>query len=413
MVSSSQASTASADVSDDDAKILDGPVPHQGAEETPSKKNTTQQDKHNKLGATVKWTTMDQQRTHPDLTFDLQYHPSYNTAFFKLRASVDMKRGSLPDQVLIFIFLAPEVIQTVSLDCEHGQELGPDTVGLRFELRSGTSASIIVPKDVDASRIPWKNKRSCDTWDSLRSLVHASHFDVLCCLPRRAMSEIRLRSMCDALSGSQVSSTPGYADLSRLYAGMGGKVVQFGTEVTGDVSNESPPAYQDLEPGPPMPPVLPEKASNKRRRGNSDVEPSTSCEEPGNDMEAMKVWLLTTLEESETRHKAREAVLLRKLEESEARVTALRMEVDKLKEHQEELEAKIDSVDGNVQEVEAKIDELEDEVEVRIECKVDDLDQTLPSRIQGALEAAIDDLDQTLPSRIQSVLEGAIFSARF
>ncbi|KAK6212249.1 hypothetical protein LQW54_005380 [Pestalotiopsis sp. IQ-011] len=405
MVSLSQASTASADVSDDDAKILDEPVPHQGAEGTPSKKNKTQQDKHHKLGATVKWTTKDQQRTHPDLTFDLQYHATQHTAFFKLRASVEMKRGSLPEQVPIFVFLAPEVIQAVSLDCEHAQELGPDTVGLRFELRSGKFASIIVPKDLDVSRILWKNKRSSDTWDSLRCLLHASHFDVLCRLPRRTMPEARLRSMCDALSGSNVSSTPGYADLAGLYRNTGGKVVQLETEAIEVLSNESPPAYQDLEPGPPMPPVLPEKASNKRRRGNSDVEPSTSCGEPGNDMEAMKAWLLTTLEASETRHKAREAGVLRKLEESEARhkaredalfteleeskvrEAALRMEVDKLKEHQ-------GSVDGKVQELEAKIDELDDELEVRIECKVDDLDQTLPSRIQG-------------------VLEGAIFSARF
>ncbi|ETS83542.1 hypothetical protein PFICI_05418 [Pestalotiopsis fici W106-1] len=378
-------------------------------------KSTSQHDKHNKLEAIVKWTMNGTLRVHPGLTFDLQYHATYNSAFFKLRALVVKKENSTTDQVPIFVFLAPEVIQTLSHDCKHANELGPDTVCFRFHMKSGNAPSLVVPKDMDLSSVTWKNKQSSDVWESLRSLVHASSFDVFCRLPRRAMSEARVGSLCDALSSSQVVSTPGYADLAGLYGGKGGKLVQLEAGAMECVSDDSPPAYGDLEPGPPMPPVLPEKASNKRRRGNSDIEPPRTCQEPVNDLEATVAWLVTELKE----HKIREAFIAAQLKECKAelqeykaRESSLKLELEEVKaevakssrDHERQHDrlssvetqlTKLDDLQERQGVVEAKLDELDDDLEVRVDCRVEET------------------LDQTLSSRIQGVLEGVTLSARF
>ncbi|KAF3024194.1 hypothetical protein E8E14_010038 [Neopestalotiopsis sp. 37M] len=398
MVASSQASTASADVSDSDAKILSEPA-SDGKSENIRGKIPNQYDKHNKLDAIVKWTTNGTSRVQLGLTFDLQYHATYNSAFFRLRGLVVKKELSTIDQVPIFVFLAPEIIQALSQVCEHANDLGPDTVCLRFQLKAGNAPSLVVPKDMDPSSVTWKNKQSSDAWESLRSLAHASSFDVLCRLPRRAMSEARMTSVCDALSNSHVTSTPGYADLAGLYGGKGGKVVQLEAQVAEiNISDDSPPAYGDIEPGPPMPPVLPEKASNKRRRGNSDVESARSCQEPVKDLEATVAWLVTELKECKAElqeYKVRETLLKQELEQVKAQVAESSQDHKSHRDRLSSVDNKLDDLQEQQGIVEAKLDELDDDLEIRIDCRVEET------------------LDQTLSGRIQGVLEGVTLSARF
>lgn len=406
MVSSSQATTASADASDDDAN-LKRKAGAQFEVETVRSKKTNQNEKHNKLEAIARWIDGGEARKQPDLAFDLQYHSLYKTAFFKLRASVAVKSCSTPEQLSLFMFLPPEIIETLSINRDHAQELGPDTVCLRFSLRSGEAAipSLIIPKTMDPAHVVWKGKHSNCTWESLRSLARAASFDILCRLPRRTISEARLQSLCNALSSDHVISTPGYTDLGGLYGGKGGKVVrdEVEVEVNSHPSDELLPAYQDLEPGPPMPPIFQGEIFNKRRRGNSDSESRTQSPKPRNDLETTVAWLVTELKE----HQAREASLLTELKEVQTKLAGLISE-------QEEHKAKCPMLDNDlhdrIQGVEARLDELGEELEIRVDCRID---ETLDEKSDCIKEELIDYIDDTLPNKIQGALTEVTFSARF
>jgi hypothetical protein len=406
MTSSSQATTASAGESDDDNNA----TPRQAAEaqheyQYDQTKKTTQHDKHTKLKAIARWIDDGQQREQAGLMFDLQYHALYNTAFFKLRASVVVKGGLIPEQVSLFMFLAPESIRTLSLSRDHAQELGPDTVCLRFNLGSSETATpaVVVPKAMDLSHVTWKNKMSADVWTSLQSLVRAMEFNVLCCLPRRVMSEARLQSLCEALSNRQVTSTPGYPGLGGLYGGKGGKMVPAEVMIDHRPSNETLPAYEDIEPGPPLPPMLPEKMSNKRRRGSSDTGSQRILEKSRDDLEATVAWLVTELKE----YKAREALLLSELREVHAKVSML---VSQQEQHRAKCAMLENDLHNRIGEVEAKLDELDEDLEARLDCKID---ETLDQKSDNIKEELVEHIDEILPNRIQGALEEVTFSARF
>lgn len=404
MVSSSQATTASADASDNDADLIleAGPQPKV---ENPRDKKAIQHDKHNKLEATVRWVDNGQPREQAGLLFDLQYHSSYGTAFFKLRASVTAGTCSNTEQVPLFVFLAPETIQTLVLSSDHAQELGPDTVALRFGLRSGTTMAptLVVPKAMDPSHVAWKHKSSREMWEALRSLTRAVNFDVLCRLPRRAMSEARLQSLCEASSSGQVTSTPGFADMGGLYGGKGGKVVQSEVVVEDHPSDELLPAYEDLEPGPPMPPILQDKTSNKRRRGNSDAGSQRILDQPREDLETTVAWLVTELKE----YKAREALLVTELKEVKEKVALL---VSQQERHRARCTNFEDDLHDRVREVETRLYEVDEELEARVDGRIDKVLDEKSDSIKGEL---VDYIDEALPNRIQGALEEVTFSARF
>ncbi|KAH6653269.1 hypothetical protein BKA67DRAFT_659904 [Truncatella angustata] len=401
MVSSSQATTASADASDDDASLGVEHKAHPDNESVSAKK-LVQHEKHTKIEALVTWLDDGQSRRQPGLTFDLQFHASYNTAFFKLRSSVLAKTGSAPEKIPIFLFLAPEIIQTLSLCDDHVRELGPDTVCIRFGLRS--APCLVVPGAMQTSEMVWKNKESSDTWDSFCSLARATNLEVFCRLSRRVMSEARLQSLCATLSKNQVVSTPGYADLLGLYGGKGGKVVCFAADAKSNKVqfDESPPAYQDLGPGPPMPPVLEEKTS-KRRRGNSGSEAQRPIHKPRDDLEATVAWLVTELRGS----KDREALLASELKELHAKVAML---ISQQEDHKAKCKILEHDLHERIGEVEAGQSELDEELEMRVDSRIDEI---LDQKSDSIKEELLDFIDEIVPNKIQGVLEEATFSARF
>ncbi|KAK6073770.1 hypothetical protein SCUP234_08617 [Seiridium cupressi] len=416
MVSSSQATTASADASDDDNNQLKREATVKCAVATESEferardKKTAQHDKldkhdkHNRLEATVKWVD-GRSREQLGLMFDLQYHAAYNTAFFKLRFPVTIKSASAAEQISLFAFLAPEAIETLSVSSDHAQELGPDTVCLRFKLKSGEAKApaLVVPKTLDPSHSIWNTKRSSDVWASVQSLARTAKFDILCRLPRRVMSEARIQSLCEALSNDQVSSTPGYADLGGLYGGKGGKVVRFEVKVEGNPSEESPPAYQDLEPGPPMPPILQDKTSNKRRRGNSDTDSPRNAPKSRDHLEDTVAWLVTELKE----HKTREALLITELQDVKEKVEML---ISRQSQHEATCATQDSELHDDIAGLEAKVDELDNELEIRVDCRID---ETLDQKSDNIKEELVEYIEEALPNRIQGALEEVTFSARF
>ncbi|KAK7697114.1 hypothetical protein SLS64_013858 [Diaporthe eres] len=209
-----------------------------------------------------------------DLTCDIRRYASSNTAFIKLRATVALKAPT-PAKTSIFVFVHPERIRAVILDespeptpQEIVKKLGQNTYCVRFTL--DTPAALVGPAGPE--HIAPKNKSSGETLNHLRLLARETRFAVY--LPAKVVTKARLLSLCEAASGHGLKSIAWQADMTCLYGGKGGRLINDAPE---DPS-ANPPSYDELEPGPPLPPTNHDSGmqgpSKKRRResGNSDAQ---------------------------------------------------------------------------------------------------------------------------------------------
>lgn len=189
-----------------------------------------------------------------DVTCDVRRYASTNTAFIKLRATLMLKAPApLPSKTSLFLFIHPERIQEVVLDEPSEptsqeavkKKLGQDTCCLRFTLDS--PAALVGPASFE--NITPKNKSSGELLRHLRSLARETKFTVH--LPAKVVTKVRLQALCEAASGHGLKSIPWQADMTCLYGGKGGRLIVDGPEAP----SAEPPSYDELEPGPPMPPV--------------------------------------------------------------------------------------------------------------------------------------------------------------
>lgn len=187
-----------------------------------------------------------------DVTCDIRRYASSNTAFIKLRATV-MLKAPTPAKTSIFLFVHPERMRAVVLDESPEptsqeavkKKLGQNTYCLRFTL--DRPAALVGPAGPD--RIAPKNKSSGETLNYLRSLARETKFALY--LPAKVVTKARLLSLCEAASGHELKSITWQADMSCLYGGKGGWLVNDAPEAP----SANPPSYDELEPGPPMPPI--------------------------------------------------------------------------------------------------------------------------------------------------------------
>ncbi|KAG8166277.1 hypothetical protein KVR01_004829 [Diaporthe batatas] len=213
-----------------------------------------------------------------DVTCDVRRYASNNTAFIKLRATLLLKvPASLPSKTSLFLFIHPERIQELVLDEPSEfppheavkKKLGQDTCCLRFTL--DRPASLVGPASPEKTTP--KNKSSGELLRHLQSLARETNFTVH--LPAKVVTKARLQSLCVAATRHGLKAIPWQADLTCLYGGKGGRLIEDGLEAP----PAEPPSYDELEPGPPMPPAsqgsTSQGPSKKRRRGSdgSDAQP--------------------------------------------------------------------------------------------------------------------------------------------
>lgn len=187
-----------------------------------------------------------------DVTCDIRRYASPNTAFIKLRATVALKAPA-PAKTSIFLFVHPERIQAVGLDESPEptsqeavkKKLGQNTYCLRFTL--DRPAALVGPAGPE--HMAPKNKSSGETLNHLRSLARETKFAVY--LPAKVVTKARLLSLCEAASSHELKSITWQADMSCLYGGKGGWLINDAPEAP----SANPPSYDELEPGPPMPPI--------------------------------------------------------------------------------------------------------------------------------------------------------------
>ncbi|RYP40405.1 hypothetical protein DL767_001705 [Monosporascus sp. MG133] len=219
--------------------------------------------------AVVAWRGSDgEDQSLPQLNLDLHYNARSNKAFFKLRVAVALKAHPRPRKTNVFLFIHPERIRTVALNesprSATANALGPDAFCLRFDLKR--APALVVPKDSLAPR----NQTSGSMLDSLRALAQQTTFAVYSSIPCRALPRRRLLSLCEAASSGGLRSIAAHSNITSLYAGNGGKVIETDTigisataagydhDTALELPAENPPAYnelpagsQRLEPSPP------------------------------------------------------------------------------------------------------------------------------------------------------------------
>lgn len=186
-----------------------------------------------------------------DVTCDIRRYASSNTAFIKLRATVALKAPA-PAKTSIFVFVHPERIRAIVLDespepppQEIVKKLGQNTYCLRFTL--DRPAALVGPAGPEP--IAPKNKSSGETLNQLWSLARETTFAVY--LPAKVVTKARLLSLCEAASGHGLKSIAWQADMTCLYGGKGGRLINDAPEAP----SANPPSYDELEPGPPLPPT--------------------------------------------------------------------------------------------------------------------------------------------------------------
>lgn len=195
---------------------------------------------------------------HGPVTLDCHLRPSTKMASFRLRAPVALK-GLGRKMTPLFMFFAPERIQSLTYDgAQKTQVSGTvrkllgdgDMINLRFRLSE--AGDLVVPPY--SSVVP-KKKVFWDLFDGLKNLSQQTDF-VLHLSRDDVPSEDVLVSFCEAVSGGKLTTSAAHADISRLYDGNGGKLLQGADlAVSASASMDKPPSYDELGPPPPAPPV--------------------------------------------------------------------------------------------------------------------------------------------------------------
>lgn len=336
-----------------------------------------------------------------DVTCDIRRYASAHTAFIKLRATVALKAPA-PAKTSIFLFVHLENIQSVALDESPNptsqdaakKRLGQNTYCLGFTLdRPATLVGPAVPE-----KIAPKNKSSWETLGHLRSLARETKFAIY--LPAKVVTKARLLSLCEAASSHGLKSIPWQADMSCLYGGKGGRLIEDSPE---DPSAE-PPSYDELEPGPPLPPIVPGKlcathpanlqhaydvvgpsgqgSSKKRRRESGDSDPQPA------DLSAMEAMCRKIMGEMKAELKQDMSNQLQQLENKvmERLEQRLAEESARIEEHvdQQLLEVREETTD----EIGTRIEDEYYGVRVRLEEYVKDEVQDAEERIVHHIESS-------------------------
>ncbi|KAI3394338.1 hypothetical protein diail_2890 [Diaporthe ilicicola] len=369
---------------------------------TTPRQDTTSSDDINVSATPAAVTCEGRTRPFTDVTLDIRRYASNNTAFMKLRATVALKAPATA-KTSIFLFIHPERIRTLALDeCPESasqeivkKKLGQNTYCLRFTL--DRPADLVGPASPE--NLSPKNKNSAEILHHLRSLARETRFAVH--LPAKVMTKALLLSLCGAASGNELTSIAWQADLSCLYGGKGGRLIG----VTPEDASVNPPSYDELEPGPPLPPFNQGKpcgpspsspsqvftsadrsslpGPSKKRRRESDGLDATSA-----DMSAMEAMCRKLMGEMKAELKQDMSDQLQKLEATIMKRLEQRLgeESARIEEHVEQqlLEVREETTD----EIGTRIEDEYYGVRIRLEDFVKDEVQDAEERIVHHIESS-------------------------
>lgn len=194
--------------------------------------------------------------THDHFTFSIHCAVDASTAFFQLRANIALKNRR--DRTNVLLSIPPENIRALALvEDDGGAELATSrlvtsTRCLRFEMRE--PPSLIVPQ----GDITPKQRSSRIVLDSLRVLAGQTVLSVH--LPSSRAAVAQLLALCTEVKSGNLRSTEKFLDVSSLYGGKGGRILESDalkanpghsppptdlSTMPGD-QGDSPPSYDEL-----------------------------------------------------------------------------------------------------------------------------------------------------------------------
>ncbi|KAK8089044.1 hypothetical protein PG997_004005 [Apiospora hydei] len=216
---------------------------------------------------------------HPDprnrhITFEASLEKDGQQCFSFFRLRVPVMHMHL-HAIVLYIHIPPNHISCLewtfgdaTANPAAQSKLGGNLTRLQFRLNE--PAQVIVP-----DQVPLKPKKPATATiiKALESLTTA--LDLTIYLEHTTLSKARLGSLAEAIRSGLSRPVARYGDLHRLYKGMGGSILPIIANPDNAVSDvpaparaDSPPSYDEIGPGPPMPPVAPgdAKAPDLRKR---------------------------------------------------------------------------------------------------------------------------------------------------
>lgn len=344
----------------------------------------------------------------------LFFDSASNTAFFKLRAPVILE-GTPPQEEIkttIYIFIHPE--QILSLVQEQPNKLpdgaaghtatkwsGCKTACLRFALSK--PASVVAPINA-----PVRPSSTTDSQflDSVKLLAQQTAFAVY--VAHDALPNLKLlQLLCRASSNGFLKSHPRHADLSSLYGGDGGRVVEcfahtepasFGGKgkseesgIAADALVEEPPSYNEIGPSPPSSASVAQSSHKKRKRASSGT-----TEAPSN----VDIMAICAKFFAEQQAQMRDGILAHvdeRLQHMEARLARrldqhLREQMDDLKD---DVEAQMSTT------MDARVDEVTRDVDTLIDERIEDSILGIKIDLEKFVKDEIKNVEDTIKDEIE------------
>lgn len=391
-------------------------------------------------------------RTHDHVTLDIKFDAESCTALFKATINISLKGKRNKSNV--FLFIQPEHIQNLAIvnNGEDASVLATDKLGTTIyvlEFALSTPAILVVPGD---GCVP-KNETTRSTLLLLQDLAGRSRFNVA--LPTRLLSKDRLAAICEEISSPQgrIKTMPGFANMSKLYGGKGGRVMRPGDKLESDYKTmaettprdpeaaahvsdtihlekedlknpgsertrqdqgegvESPPSYDELNGDRSLPGYS--RPNNKRRRLGSDVGQAASKESLR--LEEICRRGFSDIGDRLDRIEQSLGTLGSRLSRAEERMFAIESQLGQSSSSEQkdrqpsDLASRIDVVEGRVDEVEQRLDvglsELATDIENQIYDVRHEFDNMISVRVGDEMGVAQSELEDFVKDEMHGFTE--------
>ncbi|KAI3400053.1 hypothetical protein diail_4591 [Diaporthe ilicicola] len=291
------------------------------------------------------------------------FTPASNTAFLKLRTSVEI-RTSETNQFL-YIFVPPERIESLAI------EVFDKAVHLRLALVQHGDLIGPVPLPAPTTEIGERTLSSA-RWLAARPALAIE-------LLHSRVSADRWQHFGRACNEGLLKSDPSHVDLSPLYGGKGGHLIEAYHET------ESPPAYNDLVDPPP------DVARPSRKRQRSSPTPCPDAMGKGFESYVWKVCSdIVTRQRDEMI-----APFLSRMEEMEDRITT------RVIDHVES------SLDKQLRQLRDELDgELEGDLDDRVDVVKEEIKEYVEDQVKEQMAEQVASLEEDFIDNIMDRIEG-------
>ncbi|KAK4232937.1 hypothetical protein C8A03DRAFT_39399 [Achaetomium macrosporum] len=339
-----------------------------------------------------------------------------SACFFRLRVPIRLKAL---DNTYLYFHIPPDHISSLEWAIDFDapglvrQQLNGSVTRLHFRLR--TPGQLVVPAQQSLEPRKPATARAIEALTSLAAVdalsVHVEH---------TVLSKPRLELLEAAVKSGASSPPARLLDLRSLYNGKGGKyfaspvdenaVSTASDDAASTVAGDSPPSYDEIGAGPPMPPIVqanPRKRSRHNSGSSGGVGSSArplkrathdrDVKDASASMSLTEQALKPGLEPSkESELLARLLALLKMQQETIERlndtVAALESRVAAMQERLDETGDKVDVLDVNVCDLGQSVDALEDQMPDIEEILEEALKRKISDEVQEQVEERMQDM---------------------